>query len=146
MGNVFEDTGVKRYALRYRPDASKPWQYPAELQYDTQEEAQAAFGAMPVTKGYQIVEKLPCVQYRPVVAGGPFLSKLLLNMLAEADRKPFRLQWSNGRGWQDCPDRQFDTLAEAQEAVYGATVGMYRVMAATLEFRYEPVPQPPRGW
>ena len=139
MSNVFEGTGVKRYALRYRPDFFKPWQYPPELQYDTLEEAQAALEAVPAPGGYQLVEKLPCVLYKPAGAAETARSKLLENVLESTGWKPFRLQWSNGHGWTNCPDLQFDTLADAQEAVYNGKEGMHRVMAATLEMRYEPM-------
>ena len=70
MIDVFEGTGVKRYALRYRNTQAEAWKYPLDLQYDTVEEAQAALAALPMSGGYQVVEKHPFLSYRPIVAGG----------------------------------------------------------------------------
>jgi len=140
---VFEGTGVKRYVLRYRPNNYSPWQYPLDLQYDTVEEARAALETMP--GGYQIVERFPCLRYMPTGSHEITRSKLLNNVLTAFGRKPYRLQWSNGHGWRDCEDLQFDSLKEAQDAVYNCSVGAYQALGATLEFRYEPVEVTGRG-
>lgn len=141
MNDVFEGTSVKRYALRCKAAYFAPWQYPPTLEYDTPEAAAAARKALGTLGQYQIVEKLPHVQYKPYAVGEPepTLSALLLNVLKKLSLKPYRLQWSNGRGWQDCPELQFDALADAQAASYSGREGFYRVMMATLKFRYEPL-------
>lgn len=92
MSGVFEGTGVKRYALRYRNTRAEAWQYPPELQYDTVEEAQAALAALPLSGGYQVVEKHPFLSYKPIVAGGVTHSPLRDNVLAACGRKPYIVQ------------------------------------------------------
>ena len=100
MSDVFEGTSVKRYALRCKAAYFAPWQYPPTLEYDTPEAAEAERKDLGTLGQYQIVEKLPHVQYKPYAVGEPepTLSALLLNVLKKLSLKPYRLQWSNGRG------------------------------------------------
>lgn len=133
---IFEGTGVKRYALRCKKNQQNPWDYPADMQFDTVEEAKASLAALP--NGYQVVEKCLRLRYGPVGYGSR--TKLLDNALAACGLKLYKLQrWTRGGGWESCNDLQFDTLRDAQAAVESYTMGEYRVLKASLDIRYKPV-------
>lgn len=135
MTDIFQDTGVKRYVIRRRENFYSPWEYPSEFQYNTLEEARAALTAMPLSGGRQIAEMYPGLRYQPgaVPSGAPLLSRLL-----ETERmKPYALQRLDRTGtWETLLDSQYDTLEEAGNAAAG---GQYRVAAAVVNIRYEPV-------
>lgn len=132
MNDIFEGTGVKRYALRVWQDGQ--WEYPTSLEYDTAAEAQAALKGLELTRKYELVEKLPTLRYVPGKASG---HGLVVNLLAAIGIKPYILQTQPVPGeWVNCYDRQFDTLEEAQAAA-GST---YRAAGAVFaDFLYEPV-------
>lgn len=133
MSNIFEGTGVKRYALRYRESYVSPWEYPSSLEYDTVEEAMTALNGLEDPGKYQLVEKYPFLRYAPgTVTDSPFLT----NLLDAAGMGPYILQRGRGPGeWDNCLDHHFSTLEEAQKAA-GSTD---RVAAASVDFQYEPV-------
>ena len=90
---------------------------------------------MPLSGGRQIAEMYPGLWYQPgaVPSGAPLLSRLL-----ETERmKPYALQRLDRTGtWETLLDSQYDTLEEAGNAAAG---GQYRVAAAVVNIRYEPV-------
>lgn len=47
---------MKRYVLQYKKFRYDPWQVVSGREYDTLEEAKAAFEALPVKEGYRIAE------------------------------------------------------------------------------------------
>lgn len=134
MNNIFEGTGVKRYALRFRQDSAGQWEYPSGLLYDTVAEAQAALEGLEPPGMYEVVERLPTLRYAP---GRASEHGLVANVLAAFGFKPYILQAQPVPGeWESCYDRQFDTLEEAQAAA-GST---HRVAGAVFAgFLYEPV-------
>ena len=134
MSNIFEGTGVKRYALRYHESHFSPWEYITALEYDTLTEAKTALKGMEISGRYEIVEKFPTLRYIP---GRASEDKLVVNLLAASGLKPYILQAQPVPGkWENCYDCQYGTLEEARIAA-GRT---YRVAGAVFDcFRYEPV-------
>lgn len=136
MSNVFEGTSVKRYAIRHQRDLASPWEYAADREYETLEEARAALSEL--TGRYEIVEKVPGLRYVP---GGMKASKspFLRNILADADLNHYMLQrLTKHKTWENCYDLQFDTLEKAQAAC-AACMGGYRVVTAAADIWYRPV-------
>ena len=130
--NLFEGTGVKRYALRCHARPFDPWEYPLDLQFDTLEEARAALDK--AVGLYELVERYPSVRYEPgrVYQQSPIVDRMLELMGC----KPYALQvLRRGVTWETCGE-QFDTLEEAQAA---AALGQYRVACACWLERWEPV-------
>ena len=55
---------MKRYVIQHRD--WDPWQVCPRLQYDTLQEAKAAFKALPFKDGYRIAESFIQVRYKAV--------------------------------------------------------------------------------
>jgi len=131
--NVFEGTGVKRYALRSRDLPWEPWEYPPDLQFDTVEEALEAQESQ--VEWYEVAERFINVRYLPGTEYTP--STLLDRLLKLFSLRPYILQTMDGRGWwYTCISQMFDTAQAAQQA---AKNGPYRVAAAVLDEHWEPV-------
>lgn len=100
MSNIFEGTGVKRYALRYRGNSFSPWQYPTDLEYDTLTEAETALKGLETPGTYQLVAKCPALRYIP---GRASEDKLVANILAAGGFKPYIIQAQPVSGrWENC--------------------------------------------
>ena len=139
--NVLEETGVKRYVLRFRARPWEPWEYPPDLQFDTLEDAQAAL-CRTYRPGWELAERAVAVRYS--AEGKCIPDPLLDRMLRLGGMRPYVLQKRDGRGWWDgCMGMQFSTEEAAQRA---AKEGPYRVAAATLVEWYEPVRESARSW
>ena len=57
---------MKRYVIQHRTHDWDPWQVCPRLQYDTLQEAKAAFKALPFKDGYRIAESFVQVRYKAV--------------------------------------------------------------------------------
>lgn len=57
---------MKRYILQFQAFKYDPWEAMPSRQYDTLEEARAAYDALPVKDGYRIAESYVQVRYKPV--------------------------------------------------------------------------------
>lgn len=57
---------MKRYVLQYKKFRYDPWQVVPGREYDTLEEAKAAFDALPFKDGYRIAESFIQVRYKAV--------------------------------------------------------------------------------
>lgn len=136
--NLFEGTGVKRYALRFRARPCDHWEYQPGLQFDTLKEAKEAFTRLERPEGYELAELVPWLRYEPHAEYNPSL--LVDRLLNVFNFRPYVLQKADARGiWQTCIDRQFDTFEEAGAAWERADDGIYRVAAAVFHERWEPV-------
>ncbi len=57
---------MKRYVLQYKKYRRDNWQVVPGREYDTPEEAKAAFEALPFKTGYRIAESFIQVRYKAV--------------------------------------------------------------------------------
>ncbi|MCI9331384.1 MAG: hypothetical protein HFG05_04325 [Oscillibacter sp.] len=57
---------MKRYVFQYKKFRYETWQLVPGREYDTLEEAKAAFETLPVKEGYRIAEAYVQVRYKAV--------------------------------------------------------------------------------
>ena len=62
---------MKRYVIQCRIHNWDPWEVCPGREYDTLEEARAAFEALPFKDGYRIAEAYVQVRYKAVNTGAP---------------------------------------------------------------------------
>jgi len=67
MSKMAEAMGIKPYVIQHCRDLhTGPWETRSDLQYDTLEEAQAAFEKLTLRSMYRIAEAVPYMRYEPV--------------------------------------------------------------------------------
>lgn len=66
---IFQEAGIKPYAIQYRRRLYDRWELDATRTYDTLEEAQAAFAALPADR-YRITEARIRIDYVPAGVKG----------------------------------------------------------------------------